>query len=481
MTAQNREGEQVDSVSDLTAMFSRHKYKTLSVFSLLMLGALLLAFMLPATFRSTATILIEFQKLPETVVSSTVNGFVEARIAAAEKRVNTEENLWSMIEKHDLYSDLRAAKAGKLAILDQFKSNILKETSSVEVVNPKTGRVSEVTLSFQVSYDSPDPKTAQAVANELAELYIAENAAARTSEAKAVVEFLSNEVGQLEEQLSVVESNLAEYKQLNPLALPEQVEVNRRYLERAETDLKVLNNEIQTLQNRRRELQAEKAISSPGTVALAQQLREKQGELAQKKLRYSDFHPDVKKVRSEMAAIQAQIDAGQTVSFDSGGVDRTRLITINSRLDANQDQLRNQVANREELVAKIDLYEARLLEAPKVEVAFQDMLRERANLTQAFQQVKRKELEARMSVQLEIDEKSDSLKLVESAYLPESPISPNRAALIMLGFTLSLGAGIGTMVLADKLDGAVHGVQGVQQLLGAPPLAVIPKLGTVTA
>jgi hypothetical protein len=47
-----------------------------------------------------------------------------------------------------------------------------------------------------------------------------------------------------------------------------------------------------------------------------------------------------------------------------------------------------------------------------------------------------------------------------------------------MGFVLSLGAGLGAVVLKDSLDPSIRGINDVRRLLSVPPLAAIPLIAT---
>ena len=79
-----------------------------------------------------------------------------------------------------------------------------------------------------------------------------------------------------------------------------------------------------------------------------------------------------------------------------------------------------------------------------------------------------------MSKQLESEKKGERFTLIDPAALPEEPISPNRPAILFLGFVFSLGSGIGFAFVADAISGAVRGARNIQMALGVAPLAVIP-------
>jgi len=68
--------------------------------------------------------------------------------------------------------------------------------------------------------------------------------------------------------------------------------------------------------------------------------------------------------------------------------------------------------------------------------------------------------------------------MIEPPLPPEKPISPNRVLILAAGLVLSLGAGLGAVVLKDALDPSIRGINDVRRLLSIPPLAAIPVIVT---
>ena len=68
------------------------------------------AFLLPRTYRSTATLLVQSQDLPTTIVDSPTNGAVEQRIARIREQVLSRGDLIQLIEQDDLYTRERASE-----------------------------------------------------------------------------------------------------------------------------------------------------------------------------------------------------------------------------------------------------------------------------------------------------------------------------------------------------------------------------------
>jgi uncharacterized protein involved in exopolysaccharide biosynthesis len=87
-----------------------------------------------------------------------------------------------------------------------------------------------VYLHIGLSYSSKSPKLAQQVANELVSLYLNENLKYRTRAATETSGFLSIEAEKLAEQITQVETQLAEFKKINSNNLPELQELNMRSL-----------------------------------------------------------------------------------------------------------------------------------------------------------------------------------------------------------------------------------------------------------
>src|SRR5271169_3794701 len=75
--------------------------------AIFLLITVLLAVFLPPTYRAGATILIEQQEIPQDLVRSAISSFADQRIQVISQRVMTTQNLMSLIERYNLYPDIR--------------------------------------------------------------------------------------------------------------------------------------------------------------------------------------------------------------------------------------------------------------------------------------------------------------------------------------------------------------------------------------
>jgi hypothetical protein len=73
-------------------------------------------------------------------------------------------------------------------------------------------------------------------------------------------------------------------------------------------------------------------------------------------------------------------------------------------------------------------------------------------------------------------QKGEQFRILESAFAPPAPFSPNRIAIIAVGLLLGIGLGAGVAVLLEALDSSFHGVHQLQAALRLPVLASIPGI-----
>ena len=93
--------------ADYVALLRRRWRATLCVFAFVALGAVFVAYSLPAVYESSATILIEQQGIPTDFVETTVNAYAEQLLQTIYQRVASATKVAEMIRALDLYPDDR--------------------------------------------------------------------------------------------------------------------------------------------------------------------------------------------------------------------------------------------------------------------------------------------------------------------------------------------------------------------------------------
>ena len=533
---ENLETEEVKTLGEYLQIFKRRKKQFLIPVIILSLLALIIAFVLPAVYRSTATVLIEQQEIPQDLVRSTISTYADQRIEVMQQKVMTTTNLMKIIEKFDLYHD-DLQKKTREEVIDAMREDIGMEPLSAEVVDPRTGRPSSATIAFSLHFDHSSPELAQKVANELVSLYLNENLKTRNKNAKEASIFLLEESKRLGDKMSELEAKLAEFKKGNVEKLPELVSFNMQLMERAESELLDIERQMQAIKERKIYLESELSqmqpnatlYSSSGERILGKESRLKtlQAELVSLLARYSDDHPDVLKMKKEIDALEKEmglqesktelqlqlkklkteyVSLHEKYSDEHPDVIKTKqaiekleskiaqmpddvelnapvtkpdnpaYIQLQAQLESAEAELNSFNKRREATKKRIKEYEDRITSSPKVEQNYRAITRDYENTLAKYQEVKSKLMEAELSEELEKERKGERFTLIEPPLLPEVPYSPNRIMIIILGLILSFGVGLAIVAILESMDDSIRGVKSIENLFGTAPLATIPYI-----
>src|SRR5262249_26639305 len=147
----------------------RRRTVILAVGLSLLLVSAALAFLLPAVYRSTSTILIEEQEVPPDLVRSAIATYADQRIETIKQQVLSRSTLWRIIEQYDLYKDFRKRRATEEVLL-RFVKDIYIEVMNVKVIDKRTQNPTQATIAFTLAYEGESAELAQKVANELTSL-----------------------------------------------------------------------------------------------------------------------------------------------------------------------------------------------------------------------------------------------------------------------------------------------------------------------
>jgi len=145
------QGQESISLRERLRGYWRHRKSALYAFLGTVLVTLALALLLPSTYQSGATILIEQQEIPQDLVRSAVTSFADQRVQVISQRVMSTQNLLSLIERYDLYPDIRQSKPREV-LMQKMRDDISMKMISADVIDPRSGRPTQATIAFGVSY-----------------------------------------------------------------------------------------------------------------------------------------------------------------------------------------------------------------------------------------------------------------------------------------------------------------------------------------
>ena len=522
----------------LDALRRHRRLFAITVFCCIM-GTLLPVMLLPSVYKSTATILIESQEIPNELVRSTVTGLVEERIKAITQITLSRANLMAIIERLELYTKERASQTTE-EIIESMRADIAMEPIQADVQSA-TGRPMTATIAFTLSYKGKDPRKVLQTTNTLVSLFLEENYKSREAKAGTTYTFLETQLAELSKEVSDTEAAIARFKEGNLHALPEMVQLNLQNLDRIQREIQIKQELIRSLTDRRIYLEGQLAGIEPnrpvmgtdGKVALSpgEELKSLRNRYISLSGTHSDKHPDMIKLRQQIAALEGVTGGGsasqaadlqriltsqenilatlrskypenhpevisaekkvhaaqsklQAANVRNGGrgssvsADNPAWVALNAQLKSTTLEIEAEKNNLVQFGKKYDEYLARIESAPKVEQEYLKLQRDYTTSQHKYQETFQKLMSAREAKGLEEQRVGERLTLVDPPILPETPASPNRKLLLAVGMILSIGMGGGVVAARELLDSTIHGVYGITSVAGFPPLVSIPYMET---
>jgi len=334
------------------------------------------ALLWPPSFQSEGKVLVVSQQIPVDLVRPTVTATAAERLAVIEQRVMTRDNLLKIVDKYNLFADQRG-KLSRTDMLDLVRQNAFIKPVALN----RQGQVND-TVAMTVGYIDRRPEIATQVANELITLFLNEDARNRTARASETTKFLEQEANKLQVELASIDARLLETKRQTPEA------------------------------------------ALPQLIAL-------KAELAQKSAMYSESHPDIKRLKAQIKALekvtvplaQAPAAAGNTMALDP-------------------------------------------------------LVLQRMGIQQNLESTSQKLAAARRGESLERDQFSERLEVLEQAILPQKPTKPDRPKIVALAFLAAVMAGFAGMFTIETIDKTIRGSSDLISVANGQLVVAIPYIVT---
>lgn len=469
-------------------ILKREKFGMILVFTLVFITVAAVALLLPAVYRSSAIIMIEEQQIPQDFVMTTVGTYAEQRVHNIRQRVLSFTRLNSIINQHNLYSDLQGKWLAE-EIIEKMRDDIHVETLATEIIDRRTGRPTAVTTAFTVSYEGKNPQAVLRVTNTLVSLFLEENLRVRQQRVTETSDFLAGEASRIKNELAAADREVAEFKQQHVNELPELFTVNMQSLSAIERAIERVDSELRSLKKQKGSLTTQLAGVPPHIDSIDERLRNRdmlqrlRVELSGLRQRYTDQYPDIAIIKAQIRELETAFENDINTENLAGGnqigrPDNPVYITLNAQLSgiqANINGLKNQITGFER---KAGQYKELIRNTPQVEEFYLVLMNRRTSLQSKYNELVQKHHTAEIAQELERDQKGERFTLMEPPRLPEKPIKPNRLAIFVIGFILAGGAGIGFVAIREFVDTSARTPEALFALTGAPILAGIPKIIT---
>jgi succinoglycan biosynthesis transport protein ExoP len=456
------------------------------------------SWVLPSVYRSGTLILVAQPTMPKDYVVPNISDDLQQRLQSITQQILSRTRLLQIIDQLNLY-----AGTDRPLIADE-KVELMRKDIEIELIRDR-----EELTAFNIYYSSRNPQVAQKVTSELTNLFINENLEMRQRQSEDTTKFLASQLEGARNILAQQEAKIREFKDQHPGELPSQLQSNLAILGGAQSQLqseedalnvaKHQNAYLQSLLNQYHSLQrsSKRGDGTPmGLSALDQELDKLKSQLADLSSHYTERHPDVRKVKEQIAKTQKmrneivaalKADASNTqadVRTGSASRDNTELQDAGPMLQM-QGQLKAtevEIANREHAIAvlkdQVNVYQSRLNQEPVREQQLTDLTRGYDQSKANYDELLKKKNGSEMATSMELRQQGEHFRTLDAPSLPVKPSSPNRLKLCGIGLVVGILLGAAVSAGAELMDDRVFSEKDLKARISTVIISEIPDLAT---
>lgn len=467
-------------------------------------AALAIAF-IPPVYKAETLIMVESQKIPEKLVTATVNAELQDRVASLSQQILSVGRLEQLIQRFGLYDDQRNRMSHQ-ELVDEVRDDI-----SIKI---EKGWSKNQPGAVRVSFHAAKPDVAAAVANQIGSFFVEENSKARESQAQGTSAFLEERLQEARKRLEEQEAQVSDYKIRNSGELPEQKDMLLSTLQRLQVELQGAQDAINRTQQQRAILENAVASGSSSLAELTKMAEEialsavesstpapaiaasntppapgvrRRSETLEEELdallrRYTDSHPDVVALKEELQRVKRAEEREARLAADAAKLERERLARgerparrppaelsqnlmrekeriagLKAQLSAVNQELQQREMDRSGVLSMIASYQQRLENLPLREQEMAALTRDYQITKSNYESLLEKNMAAEIASDMERRQKAERFVIVDKARVPERPERPKRMMLTVVASIFALGLGLGLALIREMNRNVVLG------------------------
>ena len=313
-----------------------------------------------------------------------------------------------------------------------------------------------------VSFTHTDPILAADIVDNVAQVFILRSFESKTEKYSKTSEWLDRTTRELQAKVEQSEKELADYSGSHNIYSSDAKE------NLAIDKLTKLHGESTRAQYERlmkqslfEEVKAGRVSQLPDSFADPRmgELQKKLGDLeaaySQLNLTYGPKHPRVIEASEQIATIKRQLEDSRKSLEAKLKADYERSIRDEGSLDGALSIAKSEAAQQNQAGIQFNILKKNVDIANSLYTEF---------------------LQKTNQAKIQEHEQHSDTKMIDPPQVPVSPIAPNRLRTILIGFAVSLLAGIGLALFLEYLDNTVKTVEDVSRYAQLPALSVIPAI-----
>lgn len=325
----------------------------------------------------------------------------------------------------------------------------------------------------RIRFESPDPQLAALVANAVADAYIAENLAVKSSTTASAADWLGTQLADLETKLDASGKALFEFKKSHDIVAASWEDRQSMVSQR----LTAINDALTRARVKRAELQAKNDAMRDAAAALArggakvdalppvvtnaaiQNIKTKyfdaQTECSDLQVRYLDDHPRLEACQKKLAVARQALAEEVRTAIRAVQQDYEEVVQTERNLQALLNTAKEDAFG-------LNQYEREYLELKRIH----------DNNQRLYDMFLKRLKDAGLSGTLQVS----NVRVLDRALPPGAPVRPNVPRNIVFAIMLGLVGGIALAFGAEYLDRSIISQQQVEESLGLTFLGIVPSI-----
>lgn len=474
-----------DDNTDLAGLWRilvAHKRALLAAAALAAIVSALIAWSMPSTYRSTATLLVETGRsrilsIDELRQSGDSREHFQAQAEILQSRELALRTVRALKLWNQRGFDPRQTDAGPAAQWAQFAGNDSKHWIDEHLVQAavetllESSKVEAIRLSgtIRLTVESLDAELSAKIANAMTEQYLLMDRETRSRLSRNVSALLSERAVTLREKLSKSEADLQAFREANgivKLGTTQQSMIAQR--------LNGIGERLTAAQARRIELEgAYRQLNRDGR-------RYYDVGLIQRDPGVSTAKARVDTVALRLAEVSQNFGAEHALVKETAA----QLAQAKEALAALQQSLANSIVSDYEAALTSERELRRTLEQTKTESQSANrsepqlvaLEREVESARQLYEMFMNRAKETSLSAEVQ----SAVARVIDPAVAATKPHGPKRARIVLLASVLALSLAAFVLLVRQAFDRTVRSAEQIEQRLRSAVIAVAPRLGRMT-
>ncbi|WP_353203528.1 XrtA system polysaccharide chain length determinant [Sphingomonas sp.] len=338
---------------------------------------------------------------------------------------------------------------------------------------------------FSIVATGSSPKVTRQIVQKLIDLFVEQNLSGDRDETSTSLKFLDAQLEERQKQLADADAKRTDFQNRYLGSLPgtgsltDRMGAARSAMAQVDSDLAAAQSGLAAINGQMAGTPANIAGAAGGVSAgpARARLNAIQGQLADARARgYTENHPDVIAMRSQLASAQAAARNEPLVGGAGGGSTNPAYISLRSLQGDKQAQVASLMARKAQLQGDLDTITAKLAGNPQVAA-------EQSQIENDYQVLKdsyAKLLGQREAIKLrgQAQSQTDSIKfsVIDPPTAPRVPAAPNRPLLLTGVLIAGLAVGVAVAFALGQLKTTFATAARLEKATGMPVIGSIGEM-----